>query len=890
MDWSLRRKVVAALALPLIFATVLVGLRAVNARSQAESASQAKTRYHVLEPAIDFLAATQDLATEIVRTPSDAEAIQADRARFRTARSALQDAIGSSQLTAHQRSLLDGALGTAGPLDSSSPSANTASIAPGAVSSDVLAVVDDLNAIRSDPKLSALHDVVTAQSHLAGERMDLATADSFTNDLRIQLSADVGGERDSLDRVQADLPDVDITTQQSATSSRLTLSSYGTLQDVKNITPPVTQSYRPIYQAAVKEASAHVSRQTDTARRSALLQIALILALLLLTVLFALWISRRLLVRPIAQLRRSTIDVAEEHLPAAIERVQSGQGLGRIQSVALPNREEIGQLSRAIDGMQHRAIRLASEQASLRRQMTDMFETLSRRNTSLVNQQLNLLEQLERSEDDSARLDSLFRLDHLAARMRRNGQSLMVLAGNEGRHRNEALAAAQVIGAAISEVQDYQRVDVGQVPDQIVDPDVATDLVHIVAELVDNALGYSPPHTRVQVSGARAIDGGVLLEIEDSGLGIEAAALEKLNEDLQAGGRFGVETTRHMGLFVVGRLSQSHGIRVRLRSTASGKSGRKTAAGATGTVAAVHVPAEVLRAPDTTSAPVWRAPAAVEPTPEAGPAPAGQPAVEPAPAAQPATAVAGAEPQQQFEQTEAGLPRRRPGATGVTTQTGAASLGGSFGGSFSGAAAARPPAAGSPAGGPPSPDADRSTGEEWVSPIAGSASAPERSLGAVAFFTGTREARPATVEIPVQRHPPAADPAPAPPRVEDTPIFQSISSRWLRTDGDLPWSSEPTDRAWRAAQAATDEHSRSGGDSDSPLPGRQPGRYIVPGSIEPTGAATAPHSPQPEGAPLRDPEALRAKLSRYKQGVERARRAATGAPDQSHDDNGSRSW
>ncbi|MBB2894633.1 sensor histidine kinase [Flexivirga oryzae] len=861
MDWSLRRKVVAALAIPLIFATVLVCFRIAGAWSDAGAASQAKSRYAALEPSIDYLAASQDLAAELVRPSPDDKTIETNRARFGAARTALTSAIGSSSLSSHQRSLLNAAVNSGDALTSGTGGTGDAtSLAPGAISSDVLGFLDDLNAAHPEQTLNALHDVVTAQSHLADERLDLARETGFTDDLRTTLSADVGGEQDALERVQAaQLPTVDVSTQQAATVSRLAFSTNGTFDQVKSVTPSVTSSYRTVYRAAVATATDRVSAQADDSRRSALLQIGLILAILLLTVLLALLISRRLLVRPIARLRRSTIDVAEEHLPAAIERVQSGQGVGRIQSVALPHREEIGQLSRAIDGMQNRAIRLASEQATLRRQMTEMFETLSRRNTSLVNQQLNLLEQLERSEDDSARLDSLFRLDHMAARMRRNGQSLMVLAGNEGRHRNETLAIAQVVGAAISEVQDYQRVDVAQLPDQIVDPEVATDLVHVVAELVDNALAYSPPQSRVQIGGARAIDGGVLLEIEDHGLGIEADQLEKLNDDISAGGEFGVETTRHMGLFVVARLGESHGIDVRLRANPSG-----------GTVAAVHVPVGVLRAPEPAAPPARRA--------------------TPAPArAERATAVDAAPPEP-VEQTEAGLPRRRPGATGVSALTGAASLG---------AAAAQHTA-----------DASDARGD-WVSPIAGSASAPERSLGAMAFFSGTRDARPGRSDDAAGADgvggragsgsgsdlsagdsaeaaaPPAQEPRHTPPRVEDTPIFRSISSRWLGADGELPWSSEPTDRAWEAAQAATEEHAVT--DSDNPLPRRQPGRYIVPGSVE-SASATGPHGRSPEHGPLRDPEALRAKLSRYKQGVERARRAAAADDfDQHNDDNGSRS-
>ncbi|MFC6703763.1 sensor histidine kinase [Flexivirga alba] len=641
-DWSLRRKVIACLALPLVFATVVVGIRIAGAWTDAQNASQARTRYQSVQPAIDYLASSQDLSAQLVTPSASDKTVGAARAQFQQARETLQSSIKSTDLSSRQHNLLSAAISTGRALDSANnATSGSTALAPGAISSDVLGFLDDLNASHPESTLNALHDLVTAQSHLADERLDLAPETKFSDSLRTQLSADVGGERDALERVQAaHVPNVDVSGVQSDTVSRLAFSTDGTMDQVKSVTRPVRASYSSAYKAAAAAATERVSRQADDARRSALLQIALIIALLALTAAAVYFLSRSLLLRPITALRRNTIDASQEHLPAAIERVQSGQGVGRIKSVALTSREEIGQLSRAVDDMQNRAIRLATEQATLRRQMTDMFETLSRRSTSLVNQQLNLLEQLERSEDDPTRLDSLFRLDHMAARMRRNGQSLMVLAGNHAHGgRAESLPIAQVVGAAISEVQDYQRVNVGGLPDHTVDSNVASDLVHLIAELVDNALTFSPPDSRVEISGARAIDGGVLLEIEDHGLGIEKDELKQLNEDISAGGKFGVDTTRHMGLFVVARLSDSYDIDVRLRSRPR-----------RGTVAAVHVPMAVLSTELTVAAPAAETPDEIDRRHELTPAMAAPAA---APASAPATDRSNAtEP----EQTGAGLP------------------------------------------------------------------------------------------------------------------------------------------------------------------------------------------------------------------------------------------
>lgn len=866
-DWSVRRKVIACLALPLIFATVLVGIRIAGAWGDSQAASRAENRYQVLQPAIDYLASSQDLSAELVTSSADKEKVATARAQFHQSRETLTSALNSSGLSSHQRSLLNDAVTTGKNLDGATDTTtarSAASLAPGAISSDVLAFVDDLNTAHPEATLSTLHDLVTAQSHLADQRLELASGGTLSNSLRTQLSADIGGERDALERVQAvHVSGVDVSKQQSDTVSRLTFSTTGTLSQLNSVTKSVTSSYQSAYKAAVTAATERVGSQASDARRSALLQIALVIALLALTWLAAYFLSRWLLLRPIAGLRRSTIDASERHLPAAIDRVQSGRGVGRIQSVALTSREEIGQLSRAVDDMQNRAIRLASEQATLRRQMTDMFETLSRRSTSLVNQQLNLLDQLERTEDDPKRLDSLFRLDHVAARMRRNGQSLMVLAGSEAARGGRAVSLPldQVIGAAVSEVQDYQRVDIGGLPEHIVTEEAATDLVHVVAELVDNALSYSPPDTRVQVSGTRAIDGGVLLEIEDHGLGIEQDELAQLNDDISAGGRFGVETTRHMGLFVVARLSAGHTIEVRLRSRPQ-----------RGTVAAVHVPVTVLSTePDAENGDVVTRDTAstVAAHETAAAAPVASATSTPAAEREPLRAV------EVQEQTSTGLPRRRPGATGVTALSGTNSLG-------TAAAASGMTGPATPAG-------------EWVSPV-GEAPTPDpgRAANASAFFSARQsvaaEDRASSSGLP-QRQPgatrsPSAEPVeaaeptqpaeptrPTPRRPEDTPIFQQISSRWLDADGQgwAPWSSEPTDQAWEAAQVATEEHSSG----DGALPRREPGRYAVPGSVE-----------QASERPARDPAALRDKLSRYKASVERAREAST--DNDTH--NESRTW
>ena len=251
-------------------------------------------------------------------------------------------------------------------------------------------------------------------------------------------------------------------------------------------------------------------------------------------------------------------------------------------------------------------ILLAGEQSQLQLQVSDMFETLSRRSRSLVDQQLSLIDRLERNEEDPDRLESLFRLDHLAARMRRNGANLLVLAGAKvPREQAEPVPVSAIINAAASEVEDYTRVVTATVPDSEIHGAIAGDLVHLLAELLDNALRYSPPISQVRVSAVHTGNGGLVIEVSDIGIGMTEPDLRVANTRLQSGGEVNPYTARHMGLFVVGRLAAQHGLVVRLRSTIAGESN-------SGTTAGVFVPSELLvgaQAPDQFGEPEYGTPA-----------------------------------------------------------------------------------------------------------------------------------------------------------------------------------------------------------------------------------------------------------------------------------------
>ena len=337
----------------------------------------------------------------------------------------------------------------------------------------------------------------------------------------------------------------------------------------------------PAITGAVDDQAA--AARTEAIRDSAIVLGAIVLALLLVT------LVARSLVRPLRTLRDSALRVAHDDLAREIDRVRAGKEPGPVEPIPVHTTEEVGQVAHAVDELHEQAVFLAGEQSRLQLQVGDMFETLSRRSRTLVDQQLSLIDRLERNEEDPERLESLFRLDHLAARMRRNGANLLVLAGAKvPREQADPVPVAALINAAASEVEDYTRVVTATVPDSEIVGSVAGDLVHLLAELLDNALRYSPPISQVRVSAVHTGNGGLVIEVSDIGLGMTESDLRVANTRLQSGGEVTPYTARHMGLFVVGRLAQQHGLVVRLRSTIAGEPN-------SGTTAGVYVPSELLQ-------------------------------------------------------------------------------------------------------------------------------------------------------------------------------------------------------------------------------------------------------------------------------------------------------
>ncbi|MEE2058008.1 sensor histidine kinase [Rhodococcus artemisiae] len=359
-----------------------------------------------------------------------------------------------------------------------------------------------------------------------------------------------------------------------------------------------SEPYSAAIESATRKITVTLDRLASEARTAATRDAIVVGAILVLALIIALLVARSLSV-PMRRLRDSTLAAANIELPAAIAAVKDGAEVGSVSlaPIGIDTDEEIGELARAVDSMNTEALRLAGEQAHLRKQVNVMFETLARRNKTLVEQQLSLIDSLEYQEKDPVRLQSLFSLDHLAARMRRTGESLLVLAGTRPRTRTSPAPLADVLRGAVSQVENYQRVQIGRTPHGYLLGIAIDDVVHMIAELVDNALRASPPNSAVRLEFASAEGGGLLLEIADVGIGIPREALDQINTRLSDGDEADVNAPRQMGLFVVGRLAARNGMNVRLRPTFDSD----TNAGVT---AAIYFPSHMLaeiQAPTTTA-------------------------------------------------------------------------------------------------------------------------------------------------------------------------------------------------------------------------------------------------------------------------------------------------
>jgi signal transduction histidine kinase len=624
----------------------------------------------------------------------------------------------------------------------------------------------------------------------------------------------------------------------------------------------------------------------------------------------------RSMVRPLRRLRAGALEIAGLRLPETVRRMSETDGEGvslDVEPIDVDSLDEIGEVARAFDQVHREALRLAANEAALRGNVNAMFVNLSRRSQSLVERQIRLIDDLEQGEQDPERLSSLFQMDHLATRMRRNSENLLVLAGHdESRRWNQPLALVDVLRASLSEIEHYERVTLNVQPGIVVRGQAVSDVVHLTAELIENATSFSAAETPVSIGGHLLGSGGVLLEITDEGVGMSAEEMAHANWRLDNPPVVDVAVSRRMGLFVVARLAAKHGIRVRLRPAASGglialvwlpdeaimqegpgtspglhpvespESAAGTAAGGAMTsgwgdtgrtaaeqeVSAARTPRFAPLRVDAGEAGLARRVPGAGPRPGAdpgwvaatGPLPAFRTVPRPASESSPEPAAAGAQPEAGTGGEPPAEPRTagadQPAETYEPFGTGAYPVVGAGASSFESPPVFSAPAAASDA------YVDDATDYGSLSRVDGG---------------GNGRQSDSSHEVVV-------------PSAEDLgegnrlPIFEAVESDWFRRGrqavGRSPsagekvgngWaSSSAADAGWRAAEVV--HTPSSGGVTAAGLPKRVPQANLVPG----TAASAASGGPASASTPTRSAAATRDRFSSFQRGVRRGRAAATG--------------
>ena len=333
--------------------------------------------------------------------------------------------------------------------------------------------------------------------------------------------------------------------------------------------------------ADVIDISAAVRQAAD---RRALFSSLLLAGTLVLALALAL-ITARSLIRPLGRLEAAAVGTAER-LPGVLQRLEDGEQVDLTAESAPPievrSRDEIGRLGQAFNTVHRVAVQEAGREASLRRSVGEMFLNLARRSQSLIERQLEVIDQIERGGSDVR--NGMVELDHLATRMRRNAENLIILSGSEPVRRwRGPIALSEVIRAAVGEVKEHTRVEVMPLDRVEIVGHAAADVMHLLAELIENAVAFSAPGTQALVAG-QPLPAGYLLEIEDQGLGMSDEQLVKVNEQLASPPDADFALAKMLGFFVVSQLAAKHGIRVQLRHSWYG-----------GITALVLLPADLLR-------------------------------------------------------------------------------------------------------------------------------------------------------------------------------------------------------------------------------------------------------------------------------------------------------
>ncbi|MBB2946881.1 signal transduction histidine kinase [Actinoplanes lutulentus] len=365
-----------------------------------------------------------------------------------------------------------------------------------------------------------------------------------------------------------------------------------------------------------------ITARATTLEDEATVRMGVLLGAVLVCLAGSVWlatVASRSVARPLSVLANEANRLASTQLPEAVQRAATGDSTAPPSSVRVPRGAsiEVKLVADAFDRVQATAYSLATEQATLRRTTAESLANLGRRNQNLLRRQLGFITKLEREESNPTGLANLFELDHLATRMRRNAESLLVLVGAASpRQLSDPLQVSDVIRAAVSEVEEYRRVTLRRVDDTLVNGTGVSGIAHMLAELIENGLAFSPPDVDVEIHGRR-IGGTYLIAVMDQGIGMSPADMQRANERLRGEGDFITAPARFLGHYVVGRLALQMGIDVQL-----------TPSPVTGVTARITLPAELLAEQQTigsTPRPAARPiAAAVEPRrlPQSSPEPA----------------------------------------------------------------------------------------------------------------------------------------------------------------------------------------------------------------------------------------------------------------------------
>jgi signal transduction histidine kinase len=641
--WGIRPKLIAVVVIPTIAALLLGGLRMKSALAASASYTRLGSLASVLpqvDGLVDALQDERDLTSAAIIAPSPTLTSSLADARTRVDESVTalrQGLVGVD--ASHDKTLLNNMRETVAALAGldkirSSTNARAAATA----SNSYTSIIDGLIGINDEVAeqslssevsrrangLEALTKAKEAASRQRALLFGALHARAFGGAQLTDLAAEQARQQESVATFLGDGNDADQASDQAALSgpsaaavNAVVSRAIGT-QSVNGLGVAAPTWYAEssdvidrlglVQAAQVSALTKRIHTLSQSARSSALTS-ALIICLILGFALLATLLVARSILRPLQRLRAGALDVAYGQLPDTVRRLQDGRAdaVPQVAPIMGERTDEIGQVASAFDAVQLEALRLAGEQALMRTNVSKMFVNLSRRSQSLVDRQLRLIDELEAGEQDADQLANLFRLDHLATRMRRTDESLLVLAGADGgRRRSGPVPTIDVLRAATAEVELYERVRIDAEPGRWLAGPVVNDIVHLLAELVENATMFSSPGTPVWLhSRGLGVNGEQMIEIEDHGIGMSADELAAANQRLSTASTLDLSMSRMMGLFVVARLAHRHRIQVQMRSSTGG-----------GVTAMVRLPAELSATP--TFIPI--APAAEgAPEPEAAP-------------------------------------------------------------------------------------------------------------------------------------------------------------------------------------------------------------------------------------------------------------------------------